>query len=121
MRCYMARYRTYKNGIYGHRYKDYYIIKGEKHHFSILDKNGNVYQENVFDFEECEWIIDKAAASENDLIMIQLLYQKEIYQLSALFVELMQKKQRDKFNQEEESLYKWVEKVRKRKAEDRTY
>ena len=107
----MARYRTYKNGIYGHRYKDYYIIKGEKHHFSILDKNGNVYQEKVFDFDECEWIIDKATASENDLIMIQLLYQKEIYQLSALFVELMQKKQRDKFNPEEESLYKWVEKV----------
>ena len=25
----MARYRTYKNGITGHRYNGYYIIKGE--------------------------------------------------------------------------------------------
>ena len=25
----MAKYRTYKNGITGHRYKGYYIIKGE--------------------------------------------------------------------------------------------
>ena len=24
----MAKYRTYKNGITGHRYKGYYIIKG---------------------------------------------------------------------------------------------
>lgn len=117
----MARYRTYKNGIYGHRYQGYYIIKGEKNNFSILDKEGHIFREKMPDYEECEWEIDKVTASNSDLSMIRLLYEKEIYQLSALFVELMQKKEREGLDSEEDSLYKWVEKVRSRKADERDY
>ena len=122
MRNNMARYRTYKNGITGHRYNGYYIIKGEtKGKFAILNEDKTVFQNNILDFEECEWIIDKETASEEEMNMIKRLYEKEIYQLSTLFVELMQKKEREGLEPKSANLYKWVEKVRKRKADDRLF
>lgn len=117
----MARYRTYKNGIYGHRYQGYYIIKGEKNNFTILDKDGNTFRDKLLDFDECEWEIDKATASDEDLLIIMSLYGKEIYQLSSMFVELMQKKGTEGLDPRSETLYKWVGKIRKRKANDREY
>lgn len=118
----MARYRTYKNGITGHRYKGYYIIRGEKRgQFEIWTEDKQVYQKEIYDFDECEWIIDKKTASSEDLAIIQSLYTKEIYELSSLFVELMQKKEREGLEENSMNLYKWVEKVRKRKVEDRGY
>lgn len=118
----MARYRTYKNGITGHRYNGYYIIKGkEKGLFEIWNEDKTVIHEKIYDFEECEWIIDKTTASIEDINMIKMLYEKEIYQLSSLFVELMQKKEREGLDSKSTNLYKWVEKVRKRKAKDRLF
>ena len=118
----MARYRTYKNGITGHRYNGYYIIKGEtKGLFEIWNEDKTVFQDKIYDHNECEWIIDKATASEEELSMMKLLYEKEIYQLSSLFVELMQKKEREGLDQKSEILYKWVQKIRKRKADDRLF
>ena len=118
----MARYRTYKNGIKGHRYQGYYIIKGErKGLYQIWLEDKTVYKDNIYDYDECEWIIDKATASEEELAMIKQLYEMEIYQLSSKFVELMQKKEREGLDPKSERLYKWVEKVRKRKAEDRLF
>lgn len=118
----MARYRTYKNGITGHRYKGYYIIKGEeKGKFSIWKDNGIVLKDNIYDYEECEWIIDKITANKEDIKIITSLYEKEIYQLSSLFVGLMQKKETEGLDPKNEALYKWVEKVRRRKAEDRSF
>lgn len=116
----MARYRTYKNGITGHRYRGYYIIRGEeKGLYQVWNEDKSVYQDNIRDYDECEWIIDKVAASDDELLMIKQLYGMEIYQLSALFVELMQKKEREGLDQKSKVLYKLVEKVRKRKVEDR--
>ena len=119
----MSRYRTYKNGITGHRYKGYYIIKGEKKgEFSILNEDASVFKNNVYDYDECEWIIDKETADHSTMVMIKMLYEKEIYELSALFVELMQKRARQGFLEpKSQDLYDWVEKVRRRKAEDRGF
>lgn len=118
----MARYRTYKNGITGHKYHGYYIIRGkEKGLFEIWNADKSVFKNNIYDYDECEWIIDKETASEEDLNMIKQLYEKEIYQLSSLFVELMQKKEREGLEFKNANLYKWVEKVRKRKVEDRSF
>ena len=106
----MAKYRTYKNGITGHRYNGYYIIKGEtKGAFAIWNEDGTVFKDGVYDYEDCEWVIDKATASQEDLSVMQSLYEKEIYQLSSLFVELMQKKEREGLDAQNETLYKWVE------------
>ena len=118
----MARYRTYKNGITGHRYRGYYIIKGEKKGlFQIWKNDKTVYQDHIYDYDECEWIIDKATVSDEEMSMIKQLYEMEIYQLSSLFIELMQKKEREGLDQKDLALYKWVKKVRKRKAEDRLF
>ena len=53
--------------------------------------------------------------------MIKLLYEKEIYQLSALMVELIQKRDRQGLDAKSENLYKWVVKIRKRKVEGRQF
>lgn len=119
----MARYRTYKNGITGHRYKGYYIIRGEtKGKFSIWKEDKTIYKNDVYDYEECEWIIDKETWNEEDANLIKELYKLEIYQLSAIFVDLMQKKERQGgLDPKGERLYKWSEKIRRRKASDRQF
>ena len=87
----MARYRTYKNGITGHRYKGYYIIKGsEKGKYAIWREDKSVFKDNVLDYDECEWIIDKETATPEVMNILEGLYKKEIVELSALFIELME-------------------------------
>ncbi len=118
----MARYRTYKNGITGHRYNGYYIIKGEsKGSFAIWNEDKTIFRDNIYDYNECEWIIDKEVIDSETLSMLKLLYQKEIYQLSDLMVELIQKKDRHGLDEKSKNLYEWVVKIRKRKAEDREF
>lgn len=116
----MARWRTYKNGIHGHRYKGLYIINGKKGKYAIWDEDRTVVEENISDYDECEWIIDKKKASNEEKGIIDKLYDYEIYRLSALLVDMINKKGKGQWNQEDEQLYKWVTKIRKRKAEDRT-
>ena len=118
----MARYRTYKNGIVGHRYKGYYIIRGaEKGKFQIWNEDKSIYKDNIYDYEECEWIIDKDTATADEKEMIKKLYGMEIYKLSALLIELMKKKEGQGLDSEKKALYEWVGKVRGRKAKDRGF
>ena len=49
------------------------------------------------------------------------LYDKQIYELSEAFVRLMQKKWDTPLTEDEEKLYKLVEKIRARKAEERNF
>lgn len=115
----MARYRTYKNGITGHKYNGFYIVKGEgKGDFSILNEDKTVFEDKISDFEECEWIIDKETCGDENINIIKQLYGMEIYELSRLFVELMQKKAEQGLTPKSENLYKWCGKVRSRKAKN---
>lgn len=118
----MAMYRTYKNGITGHKYNGYYIIKGEsKGTFAVWNEDKTVFRDNILDYDECEWIIDKETADSEKYDMIKQLYEKEIYQLSALMVELIQKKDRQGLDAKSKDIFKWIVKIRKRKAEDRQF
>lgn len=118
----MARYRTYKNGITGHRYKGYYIIRGDaKGKFSIWNEDKTVFKDNILDYEECEWILDKETADETNLNLMQSLYEKEIYQLNEIFWDLLQKKKNKELDPKGEELYKMVEKIRRRKIQDRQF
>ena len=118
----MARYRTYKNGITGHKYKGLYIVRGEeKGKFEIWNADKSVYQSGIYDFDDCEWIIDKLMANEEELATLKFLYQKEIFELSSLFVELMQEKEREGLAPYRKKLYDMVEKIRKRKVENRAF
>ena len=104
----MARYRTYKNGITGHRYRGYYIIKGEcKGMFQIWNEEKAVYKKDIYDYDECEWILDKEMSTPEERKQMEQLYCMEIYQLSSLLMELIQKEKKEKQDKE---LYKWVEK-----------
>ena len=112
----------YKNGIFGHRYKGYYIIKGEsKGKFAIWNEEKTVFRENILDYDDCEWIIDKETADLSTQVMIKMLYGKEIYELSEAFVKIMQKSWETPLTEEEKNLYKWVEKIRARKADERKF
>ena len=62
--------------------------------FSILNEDKTVFKDKIYDFDESEWIIDKETANPEELELIKQLYEKEIYQLSSLFIELMQKKEK---------------------------
>ena len=123
----MARFREYKNGIFGHKHNGYYILRSggkgklkdkEKRIFSIADASGNVIHENINEFSDAEWMIDKMTASEEELKIMKSLYEMEIYQLSSLFVELMEKEEKD---DQSKMLYKWVDKVRNRKADEKEF
>ena len=117
----MATYRTYSNGITGHRYKGYYIIKGEKGKFAIWNEDKSVFKDSIYDYNDCEWEIDKATADPDTLALMKRLYDKEIYELSEAFVKLMQKSWESPLTEEEKIFYKWVEKIRARKASEREF
>lgn len=117
----MARYRMYKNGIYGHRYKGYYIVKADNGLFDVIDGERVALASGLPAYDDGEWEIDKATASEADLKVMDALYRMEIYQLSSLFVDLMQKSGRGRLSDKDQLLYNWVEKVRKRKAEGKPF
>lgn len=117
----MAKYRLYKNGIFGHRYNGYYIIRNDKKDFAIMDENKNVLKENLIDSNECEWEIDKLNANDEKIKILISLYKLEIYQLSDKFMALIIKKDREGLTEDEQELYKMIEKVRWRKAADREF
>lgn len=120
----MARYRLYKNGIFGHRYKGYFIIKDETEEgkkFSILGADKIVLKEDISDYADAEWEIDKVTASPKVLQIIQDLYSEEIYMLSKFFAELMEKDNGDGLTSEEKDFYAWVKKIRRRKAANKPY
>lgn len=118
----MAYYRTYKNGIFGCRYKNYYIIRNkEEKIFSVVDEDKNVIKENMSSFWDCQWEIDKMTASSDLINTLKDLYKKEIYILSGIFVDLMEKDNREGLTKEEKEYYEWVTKVRQRKAEGKEY
>ena len=111
----------FKNGIYGMRYKGYYIQKGEGKSFSIFDEDAQPLNETFDNTDDCQWYIDKKTASAEELAMMQRLYSKEIYDLSVAMVRFMEKKNSCGLNLDEEQVYMYVEKIRKRKAENKDF
>ena len=118
----MARYRLYKNGIFGHRYKGYFIVKDEKQEkFSILSSDQTVLEDDLDDYYDAEWEIDKITASPEMLKILQDLYNEEIYMLSKFFAEMMEKDNTEGLTKDEKDFYEWVKKIRARKAANKPY
>ena len=93
----------------------------EKSAEKLIQKTKEDIATGKITIDECEWIIDKETADPENYNMIKLLYEKEIFQLSGLMVELIQKRDRQGLDAKSENLYNWVVKIRKRKAEDRQF
>lgn len=121
----MARYRTYKNGIHGHRYKGFYVVKSEEgkgsKNYSIVDDERNVIKADLKDYWDCEWEIDKMTSPPDLLELLQSLYNEELYMLSRFFVELMEKENREGLTRDEQEFFSWVKKIRARKADGKPY
>lgn len=118
----MARYRLYKNGIFGHRYKGYFIVKDEKQEkFSILSSDKTVLEDELDDYYDAEWEIDKITASPEMLKILQDLYDEEIFMLSKFFAEMMEKDNAEGLTKDEKDFYEWVKKIRARKAANKPY
>lgn len=121
----MARYRKYQNGIFGSRYKGFYIIKSEednKKKFKIVDENAEIVTNEEFkDYDEAQWWIDKKTATSKEIEVIEMLYKKEIYQLTELMMQYIEKSDKEELSLEEQKVYDMVTKIRSRKANDRPY
>lgn len=116
----MSRYRTYKNGITGYRYKGYYIIRGEqKGQFQIWQEDKSVYQDGIYNGEDCEWIIDMALATSEEMSLIRKLYGMTIYQINQLRTKLDIKSQNSQLTPIESAVFVWAPKIIRRKAKDR--
>lgn len=117
----MGKYRTYKNGVYARRYKDYYIVPNSqemkrKYIFSIMDPDLNVIASGVTDYSDAEWEIDKLTASAKIMNVIRKLYDEDVYKLSSFFISLMKKRDEKGLDENEEELFELVTKIRDRKA-----
>ena len=118
----MARYRTYTNGITGCRYKGCYIIKGNRRgEFCILAGDGTPLKTGLYDFADCQWEIDKASAGREDRARMEELYEKQIYELTAILARLEEKADSGELTSGEAELMRIAETVRARKAKDRPF
>ncbi len=122
----MARFRTYKNGLYAHRYKGYYITRQDatetkKRTYSVVDPEKNVVEDGLSDYWDAEWEIDKMTASPDLTRFLKELYGEEVFMLSRFFLDLMQKENDEGLSPEEQAFFGWVKKIRDRKSDGKPY
>lgn len=114
----MAKYRTYKNGIYGHKYKGYYIIKDDpkdrKSTFSVVNEKKEVVAKDYQDFHEAEWKIDRMTLSGEERTYVESLCKLELYELSRAMSDYLGDDR--VLTKEEEQKSGWIEKIRRRKS-----
>lgn len=120
----MARYIQYKNGIFGHRYRGYYIIRPKERDvkaFCVMDRDKNIIKDNLLDYDDCEWEIDKLTASPLRKAGMKKLYSEEIYRLNRYFAFLDDKRSEGTITPKESVTLYWVSKIRDRKCKNRAY
>ncbi len=119
----MARYRQYKNGVYGHRYKGYYIVKKDgKKNFDVLNEDAETVCDDLQSYWDCVWEIDKLTAGKSELKIVKKLYGEDLFRLNEFFLELMEKESSpDGITPEERVTFEWIKKVRTRKADGKNF
>lgn len=120
----MARFRTYKNGIFGHRYKDLYIvrdIKDGKKNYSVIDSSQNAISGPFSSYWDCEWDIDKRTASPELQSILKSLYDEDFASLSKMYALLLSKQSSGEISREESEFFEWVKKVRSRRADSKSF
>lgn len=119
----MSKYRKYKNGIYGIRYNDYYIIpEGEgrkKTGYHVIDGSQNIIFDTQKSIEDCRWLIDVSLATKEEKELIKKLYALEIIDLSIYYTQLLERKKERPLNPKELMMEKWLDPVRGRKADEK--
>lgn len=120
----MAKFRTYKNGIFGHKYKGYYILRNNANQsrkdklYWIVDEDGNIVYEKNPEYSECEWYLDKLTATKEEMDVYSTLYECDIPQLHRMCSAYSIKTEEKTITKEEKKLYKIILKIRDRKIAD---
>lgn len=123
----MAKFRTYKNGIFGHRYKGYYILRNNANQcrkgklYRVIDENKNLILDDTEDYFDCEWYIDKLKASDEEMKIYETLYKCDIPQLQRLCASYSSKAEEKTITKEENILYLMTLKIRDRKIADKEF
>ena len=117
----MARFRLYQNGIFGHRYKGYYVTRekaeGSPKTYGVADGEGNPIEDGFLSYWDAEWHIDKLTASDRMRELIEKLYGEDVHTLNKFFLELIEKQDREGLEPGEQDMLLWVQKIRSRKAD----
>lgn len=121
----MAKFRYYrKSGIFGHRYKNYYILRNNANNFkkgklyTIVDEKQTVILADNPDYEDCEWFIDKLVATEEEMELYKTLYNCDIAKLHRMAAKYSKKSEENEITKDEKSLYSLIRKIIDRKARD---
>ena len=115
------KYRTYKNGITGHRYKRYYITAQGRKNYSVLDPQGMTVLTALPAFEDAEWEIDKVTAAPAELHVMRELYQEDISTLQGFLIKASEKNSDGTLTMEDVLFAELVTKIRTRKVENKDF
>ena len=119
----MARYKQYENGIFGHKYKGYYIVKdnpdARRSTFSVMRDDSSVALKGLPDFHEADWSIDIKTATEEEISLVRELEKKPIYELNGEVVRYAELAEVGTLTKEQKKTAAWVEKIRNRKSENK--
>ena len=107
--------RLYKNGLYGTRYKGYYIT-GERKDYSIYDEAAEKIAEHIASKGECEWMIEKLTAGDTELEVMRELYSLEIVEISRKITFYFNLSHERELTPIEAKTYALLVKIRSRKA-----
>lgn len=110
------KYRTYKNNIYGVRYKKFYIIPSEGKTCDILDNQLYVFKEGFEDKEDAAWFIDKTVANDDERKVLNILYSKEIAELTEIMM-----KYYGKTDPASKYIYNMAKRIRDRKNDNKEW
>lgn len=120
----MAKFRQYKNGIFGHKYKKYYILRNNANQYkkgklyTIIDENGNIIVQDNPDYDDCEWFIDKMVATDEEMTLYKTLYECDIAKLHRMAAKFSQKSEEGTIEKDEKKLYEIIRKIMGRKIND---
>lgn len=115
------KYRTYKNGITGHRYKMYYITAEGRKNYSVLDPQGTAVNTALPSFEDAQWEIDKLTASPMELHVMKELYLEDINTLQGFLIKYSEKNSDGTLTPEDAIFTDLVTKIRTRKVENKEF
>lgn len=114
----MGLYRQYKNGLYAKKYKDYYIVPPEDNTnrvWTIYNSALEIRKTGIAGYYDAVWEVDKLAATEEETLAIEQLYQKSMPELEVLMQRLSSQRETDGLSVAEEKVMDFTRKVLNRK------
>ncbi len=116
----MPTYRTYKNGIYGKKYKSLYIVPPKDSlckTWVVQTESGVIKAEGLPSLRDAEWEIDKIRATDDENRAISLLYQQSLPELVDLIANLYTERNTVGLSADEEMMLEYALKIRDRKID----